>query len=76
MGLFAPEGEEPGLLGSDSRLLSPLSALLFMLKAMRLIGKWHAHMRCTTQRAFAALAQRLSLTTQIVDVDVAPVRRC
>lgn len=45
--LCTPEGEEPGLLGSDSRLLSPLSFLLYMPSA-RLMSNKHAHTGCAT----------------------------
>lgn len=50
-----PEGDEPGLLGSGSRLLMPLSFLLYMPNA-RLMFNGHAHPGCTMQGASAVLA--------------------
>ena len=55
----APEGEEPGLLWSESRLLSPVSFLVLILSARRLMSTVHAQAASRMQAAFVAKGYRL-----------------
>lgn len=63
-----PEGEDPELLASDNRLLSPASFLLFRPNAIRLMLKQHAQTGCMMQETCAWGCSETLRPKRIVDL--------